>query len=184
MIVVHLAETCSLGKMTSIGLRSEDSLDGSRNFVSWKAKIVLLLRENELWDETVNNTTAHPIVIPSATTDAVAHAAFEKKDIKAMRIILDAVKDHVISHISGKDHAHEMWSALTGLFQSTNENRKMVLREKVKDIKMVKGEMCMTYLTRISQVRDELVVVGVAITGPKLVRRTLNGVIAPWAVFV
>ena len=89
MTVVHFAETCSLGKMTSVGLRSEDRLDGVGNFVSWKARIVLLLRENELSDEAVNNTTAHPIVIPSATTDVVAHATFVNKDIKGMRIILE-----------------------------------------------------------------------------------------------
>ena len=76
--------------MTSVGLRSEDKLDGARNFVSWKARIVLFLKETELWDEVIDNTTAHPIVIPSATTDAVAHAAFVK-DIKAMRIVLDVV---------------------------------------------------------------------------------------------
>ena len=75
-------------------------------------------------------------------------------------------------------------SALTGLFQSSNENRKMVMREKLKNIKMVKGEMCMTYLTRISQVRDELAAVGVAVSGPQLVRTVLNGVTAPWVVFV
>ena len=101
-----------------------------------------------------------------------------------MRIILDVVKDHVIPHISGKDHAHEMWSALTGLFQSTNENRKMVLREKLKNVKMVKGDMCITYLTKISQVRDELATVGEAITCPVLVRVALNRVTAPWAMFV
>ena len=140
--------------MIFVGLRSEDRIDGVGNFVSWKTMIVLLLRENELWDEVVDNTTAHPIVIPNATADLAAAIAFVKKDTKAMRIILDIVKDHVIPHISGKDHAHEMWSVLTGLFQSSNENRKMVLREKLKNIKMVKDEMCMTYLTRISQVRD------------------------------
>ena len=117
-VVYHFAETCSLRKMSSSRLRTEDRLDGAGNFVPWKARILLVLKENELWDEVVNHTTTHPIVIPSATTDPVALVAFEKKDIKAMKIILDAVKDHVIPHISGKDHAHEMWSALTGLFQS------------------------------------------------------------------
>ena len=77
-----------------------------------------------------------------------------------------------------------MWTALTGLFASTNENRKMVLREKLKNVKMVKGEACMTYLTRISQVRDELAAVGVAIDAPELVQTALNEVTAPWAVFV
>ena len=107
-----------------------------------------MLRENELWEEVVRNTTTNPITIPP--TDAVLLVAFNKKDIKAMRIILDVVKDHVIPHILAKDHAHEMWTALTSLFASTNENKKMLLREKLKNIKMVKGEACMTYLTRIS----------------------------------
>ena len=92
--------------------------------------------------------------------------------------------NNVIPHISRKDRAHEMWSALTGLFQSSNENRKMVLREKLKSIKMVKGEVVVTYLTSISQVRDELATVGVVVPSAELVRTTLNGVSQPWVVFV
>ena len=97
--------------MTSVGLRTEDRLDGATNFVSWKARILLVLRENELWDEVVNNTTTHPIVIPSATTDLVASVAFEKKDIKAMRIILDAVKD-MLFHIFQRRIVHMRFGVL------------------------------------------------------------------------
>ena len=118
----------------------EDRLDGVGNFVPWKAHILLVLEGNELWEEVVRNTIVNPLVI-LASTDAVAFATFNKKDIKARRIILDVVKDHVIPHILGKGCAHEMWSALTDLFQSSNKNRKMVLREKLKSIKMVKGEV-------------------------------------------
>ena len=90
-------------------------MDGAANFVSWKAWILLVLKENEFWEEVVRNTTTNPItILPS--TDAVLLAAFNKKNIKAMRIIIDAIKDHVIPHISAKDHAHEMWSDLTELF--------------------------------------------------------------------
>ena len=49
---------------------------------------------------------------------------------------------------------------------------------------MVKGEACMAYLTRISQVRDELAAIGVVVIGPELVRTALNGVTPPWVVFV
>ena len=42
----------------------------------------------------------------------------------------------------------------------------------------------MAYLTRISQVRDELAAVGVVVTGRELVWTTLNGVTPPWVVFV
>ena len=81
----------------------EDRIDGAKNFVPWKARILLVLEENELWDEVVKNTTTNPIVIPT-TTDAASLTAFNK-DIKARRIILDAVKDHVIPHILSKTRA-------------------------------------------------------------------------------
>ena len=51
----------------------------------------------------MNNTTANPVTVP---IDVTAKATFDKRDIKAKRILLDAIKDHVIPHISGKDHAH------------------------------------------------------------------------------
>ena len=87
------------------GLRLEDRLDRAGNFVPWKARLVLILEENELWDEVVHNTTTVPTVVPPST-DAAALSAFNKKDIKARRIILDAVKDHVIPHISSKTGAY------------------------------------------------------------------------------
>jgi hypothetical protein len=64
-------------------------------------------------------------------------AAFNKKNVKAKRTILDTIKDHVIPHVAGKTNVFEMWASLTKLYQSSNENRKMVLREKLKNIKMI-----------------------------------------------
>ena len=86
------------------GLRVEDRLDGATNFIPWKARITLILEENDLWD-IVHSTTANPVVVPS---DAVDKAAFMKRDVKARRIILDAMKDHIIHHISTKTHAFQM----------------------------------------------------------------------------
>ena len=110
------------------GLRLEDRHDGVGNFVPWNGRRVVILEENELWDEVVNNTTTNPIVV-LASPNAQALFAFNKKDIKVRRIILDVVKDHVIPRISSKTCAYQMWDALTSLFQSSNENTKMVLRE-------------------------------------------------------
>ena len=77
-----------------------------------------------------------------------------------------------------------MWNALTNLFQSSNENRKMVLREKLKSIKMAKAEGVILYLTRISQVRDELATIGEVVSGTELVWTIVNGVAKPWDVFL
>ena len=77
-----------------------------------------------------------------------------------------------------------MWTALTNLYQSSNENQKMVLREILKGTRMNNGENMVSYLTRITQVRDKLGVVGEVIESVELVHTTLNGVTKPWAVFV
>lgn len=61
-----------------------------------------------------------------------------------MRIILYGVKDPLIPHLSRKDTAWEMMEALKGLFQSKNENRKMLLREKLKDMKMIDSDVVTT----------------------------------------
>ena len=60
----------------------------------------------------------------------------------------------------------------------------MVLREKFKSTKMSKIDSVASYLTRISQVRDELMVVGEKVKDEELVRTTLNGFSKKWAPFV
>ncbi len=89
--------------------------------------------------------------------------AINTKDTKAQRIILDAIKDHVIPIIGEKTCAYEMFDALIKTFQSSNENRKMVLKEKLKCIRMAKGECVTSYLTQIKQVKDEVAAVGEAV---------------------
>lgn len=83
----------------AIGLRLENRLDGSRNFAPWKARLVLILEENELWNEVVHSMQVNPIQVPAAT-NAQALSSFNKKDIKVRQIIFDAVKDHVIPHVA------------------------------------------------------------------------------------
>jgi hypothetical protein len=118
--------------------------------------MILLLWESDLWD-IVENSTINTVTVP---TDATILATYTKKSIKAKRIILDAIKDHLIPHLIGKTNAYEMWESLTNLYLSTNENWKMVLREKLKSIKMTKTGNVVTYITSLTQVRDELGVVG------------------------
>jgi hypothetical protein len=70
------------------------------------------------------------------------------------------VKDHLIPHLFKKKTAKETWDALKNLFEVKNENRKMALKYKLHDTKMGKEESVSSYLTRVAQVKDELVAVG------------------------
>ena len=76
-----------------------------------------------------------------------------------MLIIMDGAKDHIVPHLSGKKTAAEMWTDLESLYQSKNENWKMVLQKRMCSTKMGKGEGVVPYLTRLTQIRDELGVV-------------------------
>ena len=55
-----------------------------------------------------------------------------------MLIIMDRVKDHIVPHLSEKKTTTEMWTTLESLYQSKNENRKMVLQERMCSTKMAK----------------------------------------------
>ena len=82
--------------------------------------------------------------------DAILLAEHNRKDAKARMLILDAVRDHIIPHLSGKKIAKEVWDALTKLYQSDKHNKKMVLRDKLRVTKMLKTDTIATYLTWIT----------------------------------
>jgi hypothetical protein len=60
----------------------------------------------------------------------------------------------------------------------------MLLREKLKITKMSKTNTMTSYLTRISQICDELTAVGEVVKDDELVRTALNGFSEKWASFV
>jgi hypothetical protein len=80
-------------EMANAGLRFEDRLEGASNFSPWRERIALVLEEQGLW-EFVEGTPAPP-------TNLTQLAAHTRKDVKARRIIIDGVKDHIIPHLSG-----------------------------------------------------------------------------------
>ena len=85
------------------------------------------------------------------------------------------MKDHIVSHLFGKKTASEMWKALESLYQSKNENRKMVLQERMRSTRMAKGEGVVPYLTRLTQIKDDLGAVGSKTEDEELVWIALNG---------
>ena len=56
-----------------------------------------------------------------ASSDAAALDAWQKKTTKCRRILLEGVKDHIVSILHGKASPFLMWKALTDLFQSKSD---------------------------------------------------------------
>ena len=73
-----------------------------------------------------------------------------------------------------------MWKALTDLFQSSSDHRKLTLKDKLGKIKMEKGDTIPKYLTKFFQCRDELGSVGIIVTDDDLVSLVLLGLPKSW----
>jgi hypothetical protein len=76
--------------------------------------------------------------------------AHNKREVKAKKMILDAIKDQLIPHISKKKTAKEMFDALVSLYQSENINRKTILRNKLESIVMTKSNTITNYLMKVT----------------------------------
>jgi hypothetical protein len=80
--------------METTPLRFEDRLDGASNFLSWKERVTLTLKEYDLW-ELVDK-------VFTSLTNTTTLEAHNEKEIKEKRVILDSMKDHIIPHLSKK----------------------------------------------------------------------------------
>jgi hypothetical protein len=165
----------------------EDRLDGASNWSPWKTRITFVLEDLELWDIVqapvleLWDIVQAPLVIPPALAPSpLLDAYFRKDNIKVKRTICDVVRDHIIPHLTGKDHAFEMWASLCKLYQSPNQNWKMVLQEKLKSIQMLDFETVISYLSRFTQIRDELAAIREIVDPNSLLRTTLNNFSKPW----
>jgi hypothetical protein len=159
-------------------MRVEDRLAGASNWSPWKARMVFVLEDLELWD------IVEAVVPPIPVTAPVLVAEFRRRNNKAKRIICDAVRDHIIPHLTGKTCAFEMWASLCKLYESSNENRIMVLHDRLRGIHMLEDESVTSFLGRYTQIRDELAAVGEVVNPNSLVRQAMNSFTKSWGPFV
>ena len=97
--------------MAASGLRDQGRLDGASNYVIWKARMSFLLDEHFL-KAYVNSVVAEP-------RDPDQLKKYKGEMAKAKRMILHAVRDHVVCHIASRGTAKEMWDAFATLYQGS-----------------------------------------------------------------
>jgi len=94
---------------------------------------------------------------------------------------LEGIKDHIVSSLHGKASPYLMWKVLTDLFQSKSNQRKLALKDKLKNIKCEKGDSMPKYLTKFTQCRDELGSVGVTVDDEDLVSLAFLSGLCQWS---
>jgi hypothetical protein len=81
---------------------------------------------------------------------------FKDNDINSMSIIVESIKDHLITYISHLDSSKKMHDALTNLFSVRNIGQVMSLKNELRDMKINDDDSITSYFVRISQLRDQL----------------------------
>ena len=69
-----------------------------------------------------------------------AKSAHKRIMDKARRIIANSIKDHLIPHVFALKEPKEVYDALTKMFEGKNINRKMTLRNQLKNMKIQNSE--------------------------------------------
>ena len=85
------------------GLWLEYALEGISNYIAWKDRMEVVLEGNGLKDFIDSN-------VPKPTsTDVALLDAWQKKVAKRRRILLEGVKDHIVSSLHRKSTPFSMW---------------------------------------------------------------------------
>ena len=61
---------------------------------------------------------------------------------------MEGVKDHIVSSLHSKASPFLMWKALIDFFQGNSDQRKLALKDKLRNIKMEKGDSIPKCLTK------------------------------------
>ena len=95
------------------GLRLEYALDGSSNYIAWKDHMEVVLEDNGLKDY-IDQEVPKP-------TDATQLVEWKKCVARARRILLEGVRDHIVSSLHGKETLFSMWKILKDLYQNSSD---------------------------------------------------------------
>ena len=160
--------------MAFYGLRLKYSLEGSSKYVSWRDWMEAVLEENGLKD------FIDMEISKETQNDAQDLVEWNKCVEKAKMILLEGVRDHIVSNLHGNETPHVMWKALTYFFQNSSNHMNLDLKDKLRKIKMEGGKTIPKYLAKFTQCQDELGSVGVTVAHDDLVRLKLLGLPKSW----
>ena len=104
--------------------------------------------------------------------------------MKETRILIDAVKYHLVPHISQKKKKKNMFGVLKKLFENSNINRALSLIQQLSNIKMTESDSIASYLMNISELRDQLSTIVELIKYRELIMMILNGFPSSWEPFI
>ena len=83
-------------------------------------------------------------------------ALHKKNLVKAKKIIVDSITNHIIPQVSSLKTSKEMLDSLTNIFEGKNINQNMTLRKQLKNVKIQNAKTMQPYFKMLSQIKEQL----------------------------
>ena len=113
-----------------------------------------------------------------------AKSQWRKGDAKARRILVDSIKDRLVTQILEKKTAKKMFKTLKKLFEHSSINVTLTLRNQMSNMKMIKFESIASYFMRITELQNKLRSSEENNEEKELVMTTLSGLPPSWDFFI
>ena len=126
----------------------EDRLDGESKFSYYKSRLIVTLEEDDLLDVTTKT-------LPTTTTD-IEKKIRKEEDVKARKIIIYSVRDHLLPRISNLKTTYDMYESLKGMFESDNTLKSLTLKSQLQSTKMMKGDTVALFFMKLSDIKENL----------------------------
>ena len=157
---------------------AEDKLCEKSDYHGWKMSLDLALEDQGVLDHVRGN-----IVEPPSNAFAVAWNKLKNGEVKTKKIIRDSIDKHLVAYISDLNTSKEIYDRLVSLFKVNDANQVLFLRNKLREIKKGKDESMQAYFLRITEIKNDILSIGEAITDREMALTTLGGLPSEWYVF-
>jgi Lhr-like helicase len=108
----------------------------------------------------------------------------KEEDVKARKIIIYSVRDHLLPHIANMKTTYDMYEALKGMFESDNTLKYITLKSQFQSTKMTKGDTVSLFFMKLSDIKEQLETIGEIMSDREIVLTTLHNLPKSWETFI
>ena len=106
-----------------------------------------------------------------------------KEDVKARKITIYSIRDHLLPHIANLKTTYDMYEVLKGMFESENTLRTLTLKIQLQSTKMTKGASVAIFFMKLLEIKEQLETIGEIMSDRELVLTTLQNLPKSWEPF-
>ena len=106
-----------------------------------------------------------------------------KGDIRALRILIESIKDSLIPYVSKLETSKEIYDKLVELFSVSTAGEVISLRQELYKLKLLREEGITSYFMNISKMRDQLQELGEVMSDREITIVVLNALPKGWENF-